>query len=160
MRESQRAKTGERESGKMGESQRSHSFTLPLSHAPEKSVRTWRAKFADAFQGLTYGVQGQSSFFVHFFITALVLASATVLGCPLRDWLALLFCIGLVLTAELFNSALEALFQGFDDRLKARSHRALDIAAAAVLMASITAAVVGSLVFLNRLHELLDWQWL
>jgi diacylglycerol kinase len=129
-------------------------FTKPTS---EKPGRTWRAKFADAFRGLTYGIQGQSSFFVHFFLTALVLAAATVLACPLRDWIVLLLCIGLVLTAELFNSALEALFHGLDDRIKARCHRALDIAAAAVLMASITAAVVGSLVFVNRLSELLDW---
>src|SRR5206468_2302953 len=56
-----------------------------------------------------------------------------------------------VLMAELFNSALETLFRGLDESTKARVWPALDIAAGAVLLASIAAAVVGSIVFLQRL---------
>jgi diacylglycerol kinase len=129
----------------------------PPTQVPSKPKRGWWAKFRDAFHGLKFGIQGQASFFVHFFMAALVLAAATVLRCPLSDWIALLFCIGLVLTAELFNSALEALFHGLDERAKARAWRCLDIAAAAVLLSCITAVIVGSLVFLHRLGELLDW---
>lgn len=129
----------------------------PASPAPANPKRSWWAKFADAFHGLQFGIQGQASFFVHFFMAALVLAAATVLRCSLIDWIVLFFCIGLVLTAELFNSAIESLFHGLDERTKARSYRSLDIAAAAVLLACITSIIVGSLVFLHRLGELLDW---
>src|SRR5262249_37846229 len=101
------------------------------------------------------GVRGHSSFFVHFFFAALVLAAAIVFRCDLIEWCLLLGCIGLVLTAELFNSALETLFHGQDAATRARTKGVLDIAAGAVLMASVTAALVGIIVFASRLALLL-----
>ena len=125
----------------------------PLSDPPVRSKprRSWRAKFRDAFRGLKLGVRGHSSFSVHFFFAALVVAAAIALRCEFLDWCLLLGCIGAVLTAELVNSAIETLFRGFDERTKQRTWPALDIAAGAVLVASITAAVIGALVFLHRL---------
>jgi diacylglycerol kinase len=120
-----------------------------------KSRRPWRDKFRDAFRGLKLGVRGHSSFFVHFFFAALVLAAGIVLRCERVDWCLLLGCIGLVLTAELFNSAIETLFHGLDEETKPRVSACLDIAAGAVLLASITAAVIGAIVFLSRLMALL-----
>lgn len=116
--------------------------------------RPWRAKFRDAFRGLKLGIRGHSSFFVHFFLTALALAGAVVLVCDLAQWCLLLLCIGLVLTAELFNSALETLFRGLDEVTRERCWPALDVAAGAVLLASITAAVVGAAIFITRLWRL------
>jgi diacylglycerol kinase len=127
--------------------------------ARKKSRRRWLDKFRDAFRGLKRGVRGHSSFFVHFFFAALVVASALALDCRLVEWCVLLGCIGSVLTAELFNSAIECLFHGQDDSAKARTHYALDIAAGAVLVASITAAVIGLLIFGNRLANLLHFSW-
>jgi diacylglycerol kinase len=109
--------------------------------------RAWRHKFAAAFRGIKLGVRGHSSFFVHFFFVALVLAAAAVLNCDLVQWCVLLGCIGLVLTAELFNSAIETLFRGLDEETRERTWPALDIAAGAVLLAAITASAIGTLVF-------------
>ena len=125
----------------------------PSTSFRAKALRPWRAKFGDAFRGLKFGVRGQSSFFVHFFFTALVVAAAIVLRCSPWDWCLLLGCIGMVLVAELFNSAVETLFRGLDEEAKARTWPCLDIAAGAVLLASLTAAVVGSLIFLAQLWK-------
>ena len=119
--------------------------------------RPWRDKFGDAFRGLKLGVRGHSSFFVHFFFAALVVAAALVLQCALIEWCVLLGCVGAVLTAELFNSALETLFHGLDGATKQRLSGVLDIAAGAVLLASATAAVIGGLLLGNRLLALLGW---
>jgi diacylglycerol kinase len=127
-----------------------------LDEPRPRSRRPWRDKFRAAFRGIKLGVRGHSSFFVHFFFTALVLAAAVVLRCDLVQWCLLLGCIGLVLTAELFNSAIETLFRGLDEETKARTWPSLDIAAGAVLLASITAAIVGAIVFLSRLAALLN----
>jgi diacylglycerol kinase len=113
--------------------------------------RPWRAKFGAAFRGLKLGIRGHSSFFVHFFFAALVVAAAIALGCDLVEWCLLLGCIGAVLTAELFNSAIETLFRGLDEATKERVWPCLDIAAGAVLLASIAAAVIGLIIFLHRL---------
>jgi diacylglycerol kinase len=119
--------------------------------------RSWRRKFAVAFRGVKLGVRGHSSFFVHFFFTSLVLAGAVVLRCGVVQWCLLLGCIGMVLTAELFNSAVETLFAGLEAQTKERVWPALDIAAGAVLLASITASVIGALVFGAQLAALLRW---
>jgi len=117
--------------------------------------RSWRAKFHAAIRGVKHGIRGHSSFFVHFFFTALVVAAAIVLGCDVVDWCILLGCIAMVLVSELFNSAIETLFKGLDESTKERVWPCLDIAAGAVLMASVAAAIIGSIVFIKRLTSLL-----
>ncbi len=79
-------------------------------------------------------MRGHSSFFVHFFVAALVVAAGFVFGCARWEWCVLVGCIGFVLTAELFNSALETLFRGLDEATRERAWPALDIAAGAVLL--------------------------
>src|SRR2546421_4399294 len=89
------------------------------SHRPRRG-RRWRDKFREAFRGVKLGVRGHSSFFVHFFFAALALTTALVLRCDWQDWCLIMGCIGLVLTAELFNSAIETLFHGLDGETKGR----------------------------------------
>jgi diacylglycerol kinase len=124
---------------------------MPTPQERPRKRKPWRDKFRVALRGLKLGVRGHSSFAVHFFFAALVLAAAAVLVREPLEWCLLLGCIGLVLIAELFNSAIETLFRGLDETTQARTWPALDIAAGAVLLASITAAVVGSIIFLPKL---------
>src|SRR5262249_4615631 len=117
---------------------------------PPPRRRTWAARFHVAFRGVKWGVRGQASFAVHFFCATAVVALAAVLRCGAVEWCLLLGCIGLVLTAELFNSAVETLFRGLDGPTRDRAWPSLDIAAGAVLLASLTAAAVGLIIFLPR----------
>jgi diacylglycerol kinase len=124
--------------------------TDPPAAPPRKPPRRWRDKFREAFRGVKLGVRGHSSFAVHFFAAALVVAAALALQCDLTQWCLLVGCIGLVLTAELFNSAVETLYHGLDPAARPRVTGCLDVAAGAVLVASITATVIGCLVFGER----------
>jgi diacylglycerol kinase len=118
--------------------------------------RRWRDKFREAFRGVKLGVRGQSSFFVHLFFAALAVAAAVVLDCSLIEWCLLLLCVGGVMVAELFNSAIESLFRGLDEATRSRWNGCLDIAAGAVLVASVTAVLIGSIIFLSRLVRLIQ----
>jgi diacylglycerol kinase len=124
---------------------------MTAAEEPRRPRRSWATKFRAAFRGLKWGVRGHSSFAVHFFFTAVVLAAAAVLRCDLVEWCLLLGCIGAVLTAELFNSAVETLFRGLDEATRERVWPCLDISAGAVLLASIVASLIGGLVFLSKL---------
>lgn len=119
--------------------------------------RRWRDKFREAFRGWKFGVRGQSSFAVHFFMAVLVVLTASLLGCVLWEWCILLACIGAVLTTELFNSSIETLFRELPEEIRDRAWPALDIAAGAVLLASVTAGLLGGIVLLPRLVERLGW---
>lgn len=130
-----------------------------MTEEPERRRHTWNDKFRVALRGIKFGVRGQSSFFVHFFVTAMVLAAAIVLECSLIQWCLLLGCIGFVLAMELVNSAIETLFHGQDEETKKRTWQCLDIAAGAVLIASLTASLVGAMILLYQLGVLLGWDW-
>ncbi|MFO0804774.1 MAG: diacylglycerol kinase [Gemmataceae bacterium] len=123
--------------------------TGPRLHVPPpmKPARRWRDKFREALRGIKLGVRGHSSFSVHFFFAALVLATAFALEFDWYEWCLVIGCVGAVIASELFNSAIETLFHGLDAESKARIQGCLDIAAGAVLAVSITAASIGLIVF-------------
>jgi diacylglycerol kinase len=116
-----------------------------------KKPRRWRDKFREAFRGVKKGVRGQSSFFVHFFFAAVALAAAVALECNQWEWCAVIGCIGMVFTAELVNSSIETLFRGLEQEAQNRVYPCLDIAAGAVLVAGLTAAAIGLIIFGKKL---------
>jgi diacylglycerol kinase len=118
---------------------------------PKPGPRRWRDKFAEAFRGVRDGMRGQSSFRVHFVCAVLAIGASVVLRCEWVEWCLVLGCIGLVLSAELLNSSIETLFRGLPQEAQDRVYPALDIAAGAVLITSITAATIGGIVFGRRL---------
>ena len=122
-----------------------------------KTDRGWTNKFADAFRGVALGVRGQSSFYVHFIMTAAVIAVAAIVRVTTIEWCLLALCITLVLTAEMFNSALEYLARAVDREHNPDLGAALDIGSAAVLVASFGAVVIGVLILGVRLGAMLDW---
>ncbi len=80
---------------------------------------------------------------------------AIALDCTLIEWCLIILCIGGVLTAELFNSSIEELFRGLEEATRSRWNPCLEIAAGAVLMASLTAVAVGGLIFINHFVEMM-----
>ncbi len=106
----------------------------------------WRRKFGDAFDGLFHGKRTETSLQVHFACAILVLAIAAVLSIEPWRWSVLLICIALVITAEYFNSAIEQLVRSLNPGHSPEIAKALHLAAAAVLVASLLAALVGLIV--------------
>ena len=125
----------------------------PDSQHRDFSCRTWGDKFRCAFRGIRCGIRDQRSFYVHFGMTAAVIACAVIFRATLWQWCVLLVCISVVLTAEMFNSSLEHLGKIITDQHDERMRDALDIGSAAVLMASIGAAIVGAIIFISLLLQ-------
>lgn len=123
--------------------------------SPFEPPSGWSQKFRHAFRGLIRGITSQSSFKVHLPIAAIVLATGCYFQASLIEICILLLCIALVVSLELLNSGLEFLArevtQNFSERIKA----ALDISAAAVLVASCFSALIGLLILLPRIYA----QW-
>ncbi len=128
-----------------------------MTEEPLSPERSWPVKFRDALRGLKAGVRGQSSFFVHFFSAAAVIVAGYVLTLALWEWCALLLCIFGVLTAEMFNSALESMAKAITGESDPHLGNSLDIGSAAVLVASIGAMIVGALIIGHHVAVLLEW---
>lgn len=115
-------------------------------------LKRWRRKFACAFRGLAVGMRGQSSFSIHIPAILAVLAVGAWLGISLVEWLLVIVCITVVISAELFNSAMEQLAKAITKEQHPQIRDALDIASGAVLAASLGAAVIGCIVLLIPLY--------
>ncbi len=102
--------------------------------------------FRFAFRGIGELFRHEPNARIHLGIATAVVGLAAMLRLPARDWAVLVLAIGLVLSLEALNSALEALA----DRLAPDPHplvaRAKDTAAGAVLLGAIAAAILGLLV--------------
>jgi len=113
-------------------------------------TRRWVSKFAEAFRGVWLVAKYESSFQVHAAAGIAVIALAVVFRCEALEWCLLLGCIGMVMTAEAMNAAMETLFHALDEPTKQRMAGCLDRAAGAVLLASASAAAIGAIIFLRR----------
>lgn len=119
--------------------------------------RSWSDKFRDAFRGLWLAIRSERSFAVHLPMALLVAIFAAILRVSLAEACLLGLCVTLVMTAEIFNTALERLAHAIDRQQNADIAAALDMASGAVLAASVGAAAIGSAIFLSRLGPLLGW---
>ena len=93
------------------------------------SSRTWSRKFADAFRGLARAVRTQSSFAVHLGMAGAVVAAGPLFRVSAVEWCLLAFAIGLVLMAEIFNTAIESLARAPGSRRHPRLRDALEFPA-------------------------------
>jgi len=111
--------------------------------------------FKFAFKGLVVGF-GERSLRFHAVALVLVVVLGFVLQVTAGEWCLLLLCIGLVVSAELMNTAIERLTDLVSPGFNEKAGQVKDLAAGAVLAASIVAAVVGALIFGKHLLALLS----
>ena len=88
---------------------------------------------------------------LHLLAATLVVALGWGLQVSAAEWLALVLTLSAVFTAEALNTALELVVDLVSPEWHALARDAKDVAAGAVLLASIGAVVVGGLVFLPKL---------
>jgi len=69
------------------------------------------------------------------------------------EWCIILICIGSVMAAELFNSSIEQHVNATHPQWNDAAGKTKDIAAAAVLIVSVFAAIIGLIIFLPRIIE-------
>ncbi len=104
--------------------------------------------FKVAWEGLKIGFRNELNFRIQLLIGFLVVLGGLFCSCSLMKWTLLILMIGLVLGAELFNSAIEYLVDLASPEYHPLAKQAKDVAAAAVLLLSLVAVIVGLLIFL------------
>lgn len=109
-------------------------------------LRSRLPAFRHAFSGLGYVLRTQKNAWIHASATILVIVLGSWLGLDALRWAILIFAIGLVWLSEAFNTALEAFIDLVNPDTHPLAGIAKDTAAAAVLIAAITAAIIGILI--------------
>jgi diacylglycerol kinase len=107
--------------------------------------------FSYAWDGIKAVLKTEHNTWIHLLLTTLAIAAGFLLKIERVEWMALLIVISFVWMAELFNTCLEKVM----DFLSLENHPQIklikDMAAAAVLIASLVAVVVGCLIFIPKL---------
>lgn len=104
--------------------------------------------FVYAFRGLTKTWREEQNLQVQSLAAVLVIALGLYLNITLSEWILLIFVIGLVLLAELVNSAVERITDVLKPRINGYVREIKDIMAGAVMLTSVLAVIVGAMIFL------------
>ncbi len=108
-----------------------------------------------------YALKGIKSFFksetksrIHLLAAIITIVFGFALNVSLTEWMMISFAIGIVFVCEIFNTAIELIVDQISHDRNQQSGLIKDLAAAAVLFASITALTIGALIFIPKLLEL------
>jgi len=117
--------------------------------------RKFLASFSNAFSGILLLFRSQANARIELGVTLAVIISGFVFSISITEWLVILLCIALVLSLEGINTAIEIfadkLHPGFDSEIG----KVKDVAAGAVLIASLLAAIIGIVIFAPRIFEMI-----
>ncbi len=108
--------------------------------------------FGYAINGLKTALKDQPNLLIHCLIGSAAIAMGAFFDIDKTEWLVLFLTIGIVLTVELTNTAIEEVVNSFTDKVHPAAKKAKDVAAAAVLVSSLSAVAVGILIFLPYLY--------
>lgn len=112
--------------------------------------------FKNARKGMRLTLKSERNIRIHFFISVLVLITAYCLNFSIVKFCILLLTISSVVAAEMFNSAIEfSLDAIFHNRYSRMVGMAKDIAAGAVLFVTLTAIMIGGLLFAPAIISLI-----
>ncbi len=111
------------------------------------SVKERIRSFRFAFKGIWFLIREEHNFRIHLLATAIVIILGFFFRVSTSDWLWLILCIGMVLTAEGFNSAIEYLVDLKQPEQHPKAGKIKDLAAGAVLLTAFTALMIGIIIF-------------
>ncbi|HZQ80895.1 MAG TPA: diacylglycerol kinase [Gaiellaceae bacterium] len=109
--------------------------------------------FNFAVEGVIHVLRTQRNMRIHFAVAFVVLVVALVINVSKFELIALLISITFVLIAEMLNTAVEAAIDIATTSFDPMAKLAKDIAAGAVLIASVNALAVGYIVFAGKLAD-------
>jgi len=109
--------------------------------------------FNYAFEGVIHVLRTQRNMRIHFLIAAAVLVAGVAVGVTRFELIALLLAIAFVLIAEMINTSIEHTIDLATTSFDPMAKLAKDIAAGAVLIASVNAVAIGYLVFAHRIGD-------
>ncbi len=118
---------------------------------PEKtnpfSLQKRLASFRHAFNGIRLAISGEHNMRIHLFAAIIVTGAGFYFKLSSGEWIVLVFAMGFVLAAELFNSSIESLSDFISPNQHIDIGKIKDLAAGGVLVAVLASVIAGILVF-------------
>ena len=119
---------------------------------------SWRKRaraFVYAWQGLRILVKEEHNARIHLVAAVVACVLGVLFGISAAEWCVILICIGMVISAEALNSAVEALADRITLDNDPMIGKAKDFGAAAVTVLAVVAAVAGAVIFIPYIYRII-----
>ncbi len=120
----------------------------------QKGIKKFLLSFTYPIKGLRYAYRNEQNLAVDVGVALLVTAAGFIFKLNLVEWAILALTIGLVISCELINTAIEAVVDLVTEDYHPLAKVAKDTAAAAVFVFAIVAVIVGLIIFLPKVIAL------
>lgn len=112
-----------------------------------------RHSFKYALKGIKTSLEEEQNMLIHFTFAILVIILGFILKISFIEWIVCLLLIGLVITLELINTAIENTCDAITLKKNKYIKKAKDTSAAAVFVMAIISAIIGLIIFIPKLLE-------
>nr|WP_132948653.1 diacylglycerol kinase family protein [Thermolongibacillus altinsuensis] len=110
-----------------------------------------RKSFSHAWSGVKAAIQAERNMRIHVLMAAIVVIAAIIFKISKIEWLILLITIGIVLSLEMINTAIERVVDLATDEYHPLAKAAKDIAAGAVFLFAFISIIIGVVIFIPHL---------
>jgi undecaprenol kinase/diacylglycerol kinase (ATP) len=110
--------------------------------------------FKYAFNGLIILIREEHNARIHLIAAVLAIILGFVLEISLTEWISIIFAIGLVVSLEIINSAIENIADYISPENNKQIKRIKDLAAAGVLVGAIASVCIGLIIFLPKIIKI------
>lgn len=107
--------------------------------------------FKYAIEGFISSFKTERNMKFHIFIMVLVILAGIILKITKAEWIVCIFCVAMVISAELFNTSIETVVDLVMPYKNEKAKIAKDVAAAAVLVLAIASAIIGLMIFIPKI---------
>lgn len=109
----------------------------------------------NAMQGIKYVFHNERNLKIQLVFAILAIAVSVFLKLTHLEWILLCLTIGMVLFAELVNTAIEIVLDVYSEKYNENIKNAKDISSGAVLLTSIISVAIGGILWIPKILNLL-----
>ena len=118
---------------------------------PKQEYKKLINSFKYAIEGFISSFKTERNMKIHVLAMIIVIALGLTLKVSAMEWFICILAIVIVLSGELFNTAIETVVDMVSPEKNEKAKLAKDISAAAVLVLTIGAAIIGLIIFVPKI---------
>lgn len=107
--------------------------------------------FKYAFEGIISSFKTERNMKIHVIVMILVIIVGILLKINKYEWIICIICFSIVISGELFNTAIETVVDMVMPNKNEKAKLAKDISAGAVLVMAIGSAIIGLIIFVPKI---------
>ena len=112
--------------------------------------------FKYAFEGIFTAFKEERNMKIHICIMLLVIIAGFIFKISIVEWFICILLFGIVISAELFNTAIETVVDIVMPEKNEKAKIAKDVSAGAVLVVAIASVIVGLMIFIPKILKIIN----